>query len=246
MSAAIPAAALSVIWHDLECGSYAEDLPLWRSLADEYGDPILDVGAGTGRIALDLARLGHRVTALDRDPALLGALRSRGDGLELETMLGDARAFELGSRYPLCLVPMQTIQLLGGAAGRAAFLVLAGRHLRPGGVLAIAIADALEPYELPDGAPAPVPDMCELDGIVYASQPVAVRAEAGGFVLERRRDVVTADGERASTLDRVRLDHLTARELEREAKAAGLRPTGRVRVPANADYVGSTVVMLGA
>ena len=69
--------AVSVIWHDLECGAYAEDLPLWRALAAEHGDPVLDVGAGTGRVALDLARAGHRVTALDRDPELLEALARR-------------------------------------------------------------------------------------------------------------------------------------------------------------------------
>jgi len=62
---------VSVIWHDLECGAYAQDLPLWRTLAAERGDPILDVGAGTGRVAIDLARRGHRVTALDHDHALL-------------------------------------------------------------------------------------------------------------------------------------------------------------------------------
>ena len=61
------AGTVNAIWHDLECGAYAEDLPLWRSLASTYGDPVLDVGAGTGRVALDLARRGHRVTALDRE-----------------------------------------------------------------------------------------------------------------------------------------------------------------------------------
>ena len=38
----------TVIWHDVECASYVEDLPLWRELAASYGDPVLDVGAGTG------------------------------------------------------------------------------------------------------------------------------------------------------------------------------------------------------
>ncbi len=86
---------VSVIWHDLECGAYAEDLPLWRSLADEHGDPVLDVGAGTGRVALDLARHGHRVTALDPEPELIAELERRAAGLDVTGVVADARDFEL-------------------------------------------------------------------------------------------------------------------------------------------------------
>ena len=134
---------MSVIWHDLECGGYAEDLQLWRELSDRYGDPILDIGAGTGRTALDLARRGHAVTALDRDPKLVAELRRRASGIAVATVLADAREFDLGRRFALCLVPMQTIQLLGGATGRADFLRCAHRHLQDEGVLAIALTDTL-------------------------------------------------------------------------------------------------------
>ena len=239
---------MNVIWHDLECGAYAEDLPLWRALAATHGDPVLDVGAGTGRVALDLARQGHRVTALDSDPALLAELVRRADerGLELETVLADAREFELGTRFALCVVPMQTIQLLGGSDGRSAFLRCARRHLRDGAVLAVAIAEMLELYEASDaGTPAPAPDICERDGVVYSSQPTAIRAERDAFVLERRREIVTARGGHSMQEDVIRLDRVTPAELEREASAAGLlTPDGRRAVPPTRDYAGSTVVML--
>ncbi len=104
----------AAIWHDLECGPYSEDLALWRALASECGDPILDIGAGTGRVTIDLAARGHQVTALDRDPVLLAELERRSQGLTVTTALGDARDFSLGRRFALCVVPMQTIQLLGG------------------------------------------------------------------------------------------------------------------------------------
>jgi SAM-dependent methyltransferase len=237
---------VSVIWHDLECGGYVEDLPLWRQLADRFGDPILDVGAGTGRIALDLARHGHAVTALDHDANLIGELRRRAAGIELATVLADARDFDLGQQFALCLMPMQTIQLLGGAGGRAGFLRCAHRHLRSGGVLAIALTDELEIYEVPDGSPVPLPDICERDGVVYSSQPTAVRADSGGFVLERRRETVNADGQLAVSRDAIRLDRLDAAQLEREAAAAGLTPAGRSSIPATDDYVGSAVVMVSA
>lgn len=237
---------MSVVWHDLECGSYAVDLPLWRELADRYGDPILDVGAGTGRVALELARTGHRVTALDTDPELLRELARRAARLPVETVLADAREFELAGRFALCAMPMQTIQLLGGREGRVAFLRRAREHLVPGGAVAVAIAEELEPFELVDGLPDVLPDICERDGIVYSSQPTAVRAGRHGFVLERRREVVHATGGHTVSEDVIHLDRITAPQLEREAAAVGLRATGRTAVPATSDYVGSSVVILGA
>ena len=63
-----------IVWHDVECGGYAADLPLWRELAHAESGPVLDVGAGTGRVALDLAREAHRVTALEDFGGLPDAL----------------------------------------------------------------------------------------------------------------------------------------------------------------------------
>ncbi len=235
---------MSVIWHDIECGAYVEDLPLWRSLAAEHGDPVLDVGAGTGRVSLLLAREGYRVTALDRDPALLDALEHRADGVEVTTVVADARDFDLLERFPLIIVPMQTIQLLGGPHGRRRFLAAARRHLRPGGAVAIAIAELLETYEVVDGMPAPLPDLREEDGVVYSSQPIAVRADRDGFVLERRRETVSRAGERTVEQDLIHLDLLTVEDLEREGSAAGLEPAQREHVRETADYSGSEVVIL--
>jgi hypothetical protein len=143
-------------------------------------------------------------------------------------------------------VPMQTIQLLGGSAGRASFLRCGLAHLSPGGVLAVALSPVLDLYEVGHDTVAPLPDVREVDGVVYASQPVAVRADADGFLLERRREIVTPAGERSVQENRIRLDRLDPDELEHEARATGLTPSGRAEVPATADYVGSVVVMLRA
>jgi len=161
-------------------------------------------------------------------------------------VVADARDFDLDQRFALCIVPMQTIQLLGGPDGRARFLAAAKRHLTSGGTLAAAISPMLELYEPADGAPLPLPDIRELAGVVYSSQPTAVQAEDDGFVLKRRRDVVTTDGELASSDDVIRLDRVTVAQLAREATRAGLTPAGIHSISANRDYVGSEVVLLRA
>ncbi|MGZ4196567.1 MAG: class I SAM-dependent methyltransferase [Solirubrobacteraceae bacterium] len=237
---------MSVIWHDVECGGYAQDLSLWRSLAAQRGDPVLDVGAGTGRIALDLARHGHEVVALDHDPVLVAELARRAGDLSVTAITADARDFDLGRQFALCIVPMQTIQLLGGAGGRRAFLDCARRHLRPGALLAVAIAPELELFEVVDGGLAPLPDIREVDGVVYSSLPTAVRADPEGFLLERRRERISASGSRSVEQDVIRLDRLSGDELESEAGAVGLEPAGRAMVAATDDYVGSEVVLLRA
>jgi SAM-dependent methyltransferase len=240
--------AASVIWHELECGSYAEDLELWRGLARASGDPVLDVGAGTGRVTLALARDGHAVTALDLDRELLAELADAAEGADITTVVADARDFALNTTFALCIVPMQTIQLLGGSDQRRAFLACAGRHLRPGGVLAIAITDELELFDADADAfvIAPLPDVCERNGVVYSSRPTAIRERDDGFVLERRRETVTAAGELTVELDEVALDSVSAETLEGEAADAGLQPSGRTQIPATDDYVASLVVTFRA
>ena len=235
-----------VIWHDIECGSYREDLPLWRALAREHGDPILEVGAGTGRVSIDLAQSGHAVTALDCDEELLAELNDRAAGMPLETVHADARAFALERRFALCLVPMQAIQLLGGVQARASVLRCAKAHLAPGGVLAAAVTDVVDAFDVSDGLPGPLPDIRELDGVVYASRPIAVRERRDVFVIERVREIVAADGGREVRANRIALDRVSLEDLEREGRAAGFRELPRAHVAPTADYVGSEVVVLAA
>ena len=78
----------TVIWHDLECGSYQQDLSLWLGLAQAQGSPILDIGAGTGRVTLPLARDGHQVVALDIDGELLSELERRASSFEVDAIAG--------------------------------------------------------------------------------------------------------------------------------------------------------------
>ena len=239
------AIAADVIWHDLECGGYREDLSLWRTLAGVTGGPVLDVGAGTGRVALDLAARGIPVVALDADAALLEALEQRADGRPVETVVADARTFALARRFPLVLVPMQTLQLLGGSSGRVAFLRRALDHLAPGGLLAVALADALDCFDEEHELPPP-PDTCEVDGVRYASQLLGVEDEDGCATLRRRREII---GPRERYVSRdvvVRLDRVLAQHVAAEALDLGFVRDHRLSIAETEEYLGSTVVVLRA
>jgi len=237
---------LEVIWHDLECGSYDLDLAGWRELAEAARGPVLDVGAGTGRVTLDLARRGHEVVALDADASLLAALRERAGGLLVDTIHADARTLDLEQRFPLIIVPMQTLQLLGGSAGRTAFLTRARAHLTDDGIVAMAIADALEGAAVGEYSEPPRPEMREIDGIVYSSRAVAITDEGERCAIFRIRETVDHVGAHTSQENVVRLDALDPATLEGEGRAAGLRVLPRGSVPESDEYIGSTVVMLGA
>jgi SAM-dependent methyltransferase len=236
---------LDALWHDVECGAYGEDLPLWRALAAEAGGPVLDVGAGTGRVTLDLAAGGAAVVALDVDAALLVALERRAAGLPVETVAADARAFALGRRFSLVLLPMQTLQLLGGATGRAAFLRCALDHLEPGGLVAAALADALDCFDDDHEMPPP-PDACEIDGVRYASQLLSVVDEDGRAAIHRRRAIIGVEDSYESEDAVVYLDRVSPEEVAVEASGLGFIVEPHRFIPQTEEYLGSTVVVLRA
>ena len=242
-------AGWTALWHDVECASYGADLPLWRELAEAGagGGPVLDVGCGTGRVALDLAARGHEVVAVDADPELTKVLqdRARERALPVSALPADARTLDLGSHHPLAILPMQVAQLLGGPTGRASMLARIARHLEPGGIVAIALADPFGHVPVGEALP-PLPDLLERDGWVFSSTPIAARDEDGGIAVDRHRQAVSPAGDLTEELATVVLESVTAEELQAEGIQAGLHVQAARAVPPTLDYVGSTVVILKA
>jgi SAM-dependent methyltransferase len=231
---------MTAIWHDVECGSYTADLELWEELADEVTGSILDLGCGTGRVALHLAARGHRVLGLDTDANLVAALSQRAGELVVEAEAGDARSFALGAEFGLALAPMQLVQLFGGPDERLRCLECVARHLTDGGIAAFAIVESMP---APVNASPPLPDAREIDGWIYSSLPIDAVVDSGTIRVRRLRQTVSPGGELSEETDEVRLRILDAAELEGEARRAGLRPAGRRQIPATDDHVGSTVVL---
>ncbi|MDQ3779036.1 MAG: methyltransferase domain-containing protein [Chloroflexota bacterium] len=134
--------------YDLEHASFDEDLDLYLQLAEVVGDPVLELGCGSGRVLLALAAAGHRVTGLDQSQPMLArattAVAEAGLSCRVSLHLGqmqDAGQVS-GGPFGLVLVPLNGLLHLTTAAEQRATLEAIHDALDPRGQLAI---DLLNP-----------------------------------------------------------------------------------------------------
>ncbi len=138
-------------FYDLDLQDDPGDLDLYRALADRADGPILELAAGSGRLAVPLAQAGYEVTAIDVDPAMLARARRRAseagvaDG-RLELVEADLVGLRPtgAARHALAFLALNSIMLLASRVDQREALRTLAAHLRPGG---IAVVDAW----LPDG-----------------------------------------------------------------------------------------------
>lgn len=128
-------------FYDAHHGRIREDIPAYLALAEETGGPVLDLGVGTGRLALALARAGYTVTGVDSAAAMLAIARRRmaAAGLESRIRLAVSSyvAFELGERFGLAVCGFNSFLHLVDEAEQLAALRCWRRHLREDGLLVI-------------------------------------------------------------------------------------------------------------
>jgi SAM-dependent methyltransferase len=237
----------SLTWHEVECGDYTADLPLWEELADSLGedDAIMELGCGAGRVTLHLARRsGRLVMGVDRDRRLVEAVWEKGHGIGGDAEHGDVRDFQFfGTKFSLVLAPMQLIQLLDDSEERIACLSTMAGNMCADGRAAFAIVEEA-PGPPAEGTLPPLPDVRQVDGWIYSSLPLESAQNGDKIVLRRLRQTIDPEGNMSDELNEVELCLISAETLEREALEAGLRPAGRRQIPATEAHVGSTVVLL--
>lgn len=128
--------------YDLEHASYDEDLAFYTNLARRCELPVLELGAGTGRVALHLARAGFRVVGIDASREMLEVARAKTEARlrrRLRWALADMREFDLGERFDLVICAYGTFQHLRSVEDQRSCLRAVERHLAPGGLLALAV-----------------------------------------------------------------------------------------------------------
>lgn len=131
--------------YDYEYRRRRADVTFYRELARRrLGGPgrILELGAGSGRVTIPLARDGHHVVALDQSSAMLAKLSARVAALpaaaagRVTVLRGDLRGFRAPGKFPLAIAAFNVLEHLYTRGEIDACLRCVAAHLEPGGVFA--------------------------------------------------------------------------------------------------------------
>ncbi len=127
--------------YDLFYDDFQDDIEMYRGFAERAGGSILEVGSGTGRVALALAEGGHTVVGLELSDALRSLAQHKADQAQLtdrvKFVAGDMRRFTLDHHFGLVIVPLNTFLHNLTLDDQLATLACFKRQLRPDGRLVL-------------------------------------------------------------------------------------------------------------
>jgi ubiquinone/menaquinone biosynthesis C-methylase UbiE len=112
------------------------DLPFYVDLAKKAGGPVLEIGCGTGRVLLPIARQGIEIHGVDNSLPMLSVLRnhlkqeSREVRQNVRLHRGDMRHIRLNKKYPLVIMPFRPLQHMRTVDDQVRVLASAAFHLK--------------------------------------------------------------------------------------------------------------------
>ncbi len=130
--------------YEAEHQDWTDDAPMYAHFAERAGGPVLDLGCGTGRVALPLAAAGFEVHGLDASHALLAIARAKAHdtSVSLELRCADMRRLAETGRYRMALCALDTFMHLETGEDQMDTLRGVCAALRPGGLF---VVDVLHP-----------------------------------------------------------------------------------------------------
>src|SRR5713101_9078630 len=129
-----------------------QDIAFYRSAAREFGDPVLELGCGTGRVTMALAEDGYRVTGLDLSERMLERAAQKRAALYTEErervhlVQGDMARFDLGETFRLVIIPFRPFHHLLEVPEQMNCLECVKKHLAPGGRLILDVFQRSEEH----------------------------------------------------------------------------------------------------
>lgn len=130
-------------FYDLDVAGFDEDIALYEAMARRVASSVLELGCGSGRIALALARAGFEVTGVDRSAAMLALARARlaaEPELAVRLIRSDMRCLALRGRFGLVIIGLDAFLHLADQQAQLDCLVGARACLHRGGRLVLDLA----------------------------------------------------------------------------------------------------------
>jgi SAM-dependent methyltransferase len=212
-------------WYDRMFPDDADTRFTVDGLAGFHPDPAagtLELGVGTGRIALPLSRRVGPVSGVDSSQEMLAALEKKADEGDVTATLGDIRTYRDGRRYGLVYCVCSTLSLILDPDGQRAAVERAAEHLRPGGRLVVETHNRPGIETLHQGLPRTTMF------VPFPAPDTGIQLHATLLGANRLWQVSTilfeADGTHRIGTETARL--LVPDEVDTYAAAAGLRPEG--------------------
>lgn len=128
------------LYYDHTYRTRTEDVAFYRELVRAHGEPVLEIGGGSGRVSIPLAHDGARVTVLDASAPMLARAKERVKELprdvrsRLVFRRADMRRFKLDATFPLVIAPFNVVQHLYEPDDFRACFACVRAHLKPDGL----------------------------------------------------------------------------------------------------------------
>lgn len=213
-------------FYDLDLEGVEDDVTMYREIATRHGGAVLELGCGTGRVALALAQAGLTVVGVDYSGAMLDVARDEAEGLPLTLIEADMRDVSLDQKFASVLIPLGGLQHMETATEVADVFATVARHLESDG-LAIVDIEAPQPDDL---TPGPRPLIAHWTrpwrgGSVTKLVAVEGRPSECRRIVTFHYDVQPAEGPLHRVSHEFNLRVITSGELELAARLAGLEMT---------------------
>jgi SAM-dependent methyltransferase len=220
--------------YDFSYEDFSDDVQFYENLARSVTGPLLELGVGSGRVALPLASAGFDVVGIDTSASMLARARlnlSHAGSVKgsLELMQADMTGFDLGRRFGMVFIAASTFQHLLSTEEQEACLRCIARHLQPDGLFAMSVRSPTSvSWDTSDWAPLLLhwtrtnPETGEVVMKLCAEQPDPSRmVRRLTYVYDR----VARDGSVKRSLFVTELRHSTEAEIRLLLQQVGLRVT---------------------
>ena len=118
----------------------SSDVPFYLELAKKYGEPILEIGSGTGRILIPFLKKEHKITAIEPFPEMISICKNKAQMenlTDVNIIQATAGDFKTDIRFKFALIACNTFQHFLSTEEQKAALTNIKKHLAPGGKLII-------------------------------------------------------------------------------------------------------------